>query len=152
MHGPIEDTRYEVAVSASLADVLLALTDFGPMRPLIWPETSDPRVYRIHEVGGTTADVTEGVPQTWSRERYDWSQPGIVTLTQIDSNVSRNGVIRYWLTPSSTGTDIVCERHREFHGLRGRLAGTLMNAVGARILRRQLRSGIERSGRLRQGE
>ena len=150
MHGPIEDTRYELTVSASAADVLLALTDFGPMRPQIWPETSHPRVYRIHEVGEVTADVTEGVPQTWSRERYDWSQPGIVNVTQIDSNVSRNGMICYWLTSSSTGTHIVCERHREFYGLRGRLVGTLMNAVGAQILRRQLRSGIERSGRLRQ--
>lgn len=120
------------------------------MRPQIWPETSHPRVYRIYEVGGVTADVTEGVPQAWSRERYDWSQPGTVTLTQIDSNVSRNGSIRYWLTPTSTGTHIVCERHREFFGLRGRLAGTLMNAVGAQILRRQLRSGIGRSARLRQ--
>lgn len=91
MRGPIEETRYELTVSASSADVLLALTDFGPMRPQIWPETSHPRVYRIYEVGGVTADVTEGVPQAWSRERYDWSQPGTVTLTQIDSNVSRNG-------------------------------------------------------------
>lgn len=150
MRGPIEDTRYELTVSASPDDVLLALTDFGPMRTQIWPETSHSRVYRVHEVGGVTADVTEGVPQTWSRERYDWSQPGIITLTQIDSNVSRNGTIRYSLTPSSTGTQIVCERHREFYGLRGRLAGTLMNAVGAQILRRQLRKGIERSARLRQ--
>lgn len=150
MHGPIEDTRYELTVPASSADVLLALTDFGPLRPQIWRETSHPRVYRIHEVGTTTADVTEGLPQTWSRELYDWSQPGIVTLTQIDSNVSRNGVIRYRLTPSSAGTHIVCERHREFYGLRGNLAGAVMNAVGAQILRRQLRSGIERSGRLRQ--
>lgn len=28
MRGPIEETRYELTVSASSADVLLALTDF----------------------------------------------------------------------------------------------------------------------------
>ncbi len=50
MRGPIEDTRYELTVSASPADVLLALTDFGPMRAQIWPETSHSRVYRVHEV------------------------------------------------------------------------------------------------------
>jgi hypothetical protein len=148
MLGPIEDTRYELTVSASSADVLVALTDFGPMRPQIWPETSHPRIYRVHEVGAGTAEVTEGVPQTWSRERYDWSQPGVVTLTQLDSNVSRNGTIRYTLTPSSAGTHIACVRHREFYGVRGRLAGTLMRAIGARILPRQLRGGIERSGHL----
>ena len=149
MHGPIEDTCYELTVPATPGDVLLALTDFGPLRPQIWPETSHPRVYRIHEVGGDTADVTEGLPRTWSRERYDWSQPGIVTLTQIDSNVSRDGVIRYRLTPSAGGTRIVCERHREFYGLRGRLAGTVMTTLGAQILRRQPRNGIERSVRVR---
>ena len=57
MHGPIEDTRYELTVSASSAGVLLALTDFGPMRPQIWPETSHPRVYRIHEVGEGDANA-----------------------------------------------------------------------------------------------
>lgn len=49
----IEDRRYELTVSASSADVLLALADFGPMRAQIWPETSHSRVYRVHEVGGS---------------------------------------------------------------------------------------------------
>lgn len=47
-----------------------------------------------------------------------------------------------------TGTRIVCNRHREFYGIRGYLAGTVMKTLGAVILRRQLRRGIERSPRL----
>jgi len=148
MNGPIEDTNYELRVPSSAADVLQALIDFGPLRPRIWPETSHPRVYRVHELGTHQAEVTEGVPAAWSRERYDWSEPGVVTLTQVDSNVSRKGTIRYRIMEDGTGTCIVCNRHREFYGIRGYLAGTVMKTLGAMILRRQLRRGIERSTRL----
>jgi hypothetical protein len=45
----------------------------------------------IHEISGTTADVTEGTPAgigiSWERCRYDWSEPGQVTATATDSNV-----------------------------------------------------------------
>jgi hypothetical protein len=62
--------------------------------------------------------------------------------------VSRNGTIRYRIVEGEGGTLIICDRHREFYGVRGRLAGTVMKTFGAAILRRQLRSGIERSIRL----
>lgn len=148
MNGPIEDAHYEIQVPYSGADVLQALIDFGMLRPRIWPETSHPGVYRVHRLGAHEAEVTEGTPATWSRERYDWSDPTVVTLTQLDSNVSRNGIIRYRIVESGDDTLIVCDRHREFYGFRGRLAGTVMKAFGTLILRRQLRSGIERSIRL----
>lgn len=138
MNGPIEDTHYEVQVPSSGADVLQALIDVGPSRARIWPETSHPRVYRVHRIGAHEAGVTEGVPATWSRERYDWSDPNVVTLTQLDSNVSRNGTIRYRIAQGEGGTLIVCDRHCEFYGIRGRLAGTVMKTAGAVILRRQL--------------
>src|SRR5215207_3092558 len=67
----------------------------APDRARVWRETSHPEVYRLHWLGDDQAEVTEGVPFAWSRERYDWSQPGAVTLTQLASNVARNGIIRY---------------------------------------------------------
>jgi hypothetical protein len=148
LNGPIEDTHFELHLRCSAAEALEALNDFSPLRPRIWPETSDPRVYRIHCLGVDEAEVTEGTRSTWSRERYDWSVPGVVTLTQLDSNISHNGTIRYQIIEEEGGTRIVCDRHREFYGARGRLAGTLMTALGAFVLRRQLRHGIERSLRL----
>ena len=145
----IEDTHYDLRVPLSGADVRSALTDFGPMRPQIWPETSHPRVYRVHRLGAQEAEVTEGTPATWSRERYDWSDPGIITLTQLDSNVSQHGFIRYRIVEDGNASVVECDRHREFYGGRGWVAGALMKAFGTSILRRQLRSGIERSIRLR---
>lgn len=102
---------------------------------------------RLHRLGDTDADVTEGLPFTWSRERRDWSQPGAVTLTQLDSNVARDGTIRHEIQPDGSGSRITCERHREFFGLRGRIAGSLMVMAGQWILKRQLRAGILRSTR-----
>ena len=146
--GLIEDTHYDLRVPFSGGNVVEALIDFGPLRPRIWRETSHPRVYRVHRLAAHEAEVTEGTPATWSRERYDWSTPGVVTLTQLDSNVSQNGFIRYRIIEDGDGTLIVCDRHREFFGARGRVAGAVMKTLGAIILRRQLRSGIERSIRL----
>jgi hypothetical protein len=124
MRGPIEATRYRLWIAATPEQVLAALTDFGPDRAKVWRETSHPAVYRVHHLGSTEAEVTEGVPSTWSRERYDWSTPGVVVLTQLDSNVARNGLIRYRIEPDGADSTITCERRREFYGLRGRIAGS----------------------------
>ena len=150
--GPIERTRYVVTIDLSPDEVVRALVDFGPERPEIWRETSHPAVYRVHQVGETDAEVTEGVPFAWSRERYDWSEPGAVTLTQLASNVARNGTIRYEITAEGSGSLVTCTRYREFHGLRGRLAGSLMTIFGARLLKAQFRAGCERWRRRRVGQ
>jgi hypothetical protein len=142
--GPIEETRYELRVRHLPEVVIAALIDFTPRRPLIWPETSHPNVYRLHRLHATDAEVTEGLPFSWSRERYDWSEPGVVTLTQLDSNVARDGLIRYDITPVQEGSRIVCTRSRAFYGTRARIAGTVMTLIGARLLKAQLRRGIER--------
>jgi hypothetical protein len=144
MDGPVERTRYELRIALEPERVFGALVDFGPDRARIWRETSHPEVYRLHWLGDDQAEVTEGVPFAWSRERYDWSQPGAVTLTQLASNVARNGMIRYEVTADGDGSRIACDRYREFYGPRGRLAGTFMLLFGRSVLRRQLRAGLER--------
>lgn len=140
----VERTRYELRSDLPVEQVVAALVHFGPDRSRVWRETSHPRVYRVHRVDDHEAEVTEGVPFAWSRERYEWSTPGVVTLTQLDSNVARNGTIRYTIDPDGTGSRITCDRYREFHGARGRIAGTLMALAGRRILARQLAAGLAR--------
>ncbi len=144
MPGPIENTHYDLTVPFSPEAVLRALVDFSDRRPRVWRETSHPAVYAVHRLGETDAEVTEGVPFAWSRELYDWSNPGHVTLSQLDSNVAREGLIQYRIEATAAGARIVCDRHRRFFGWRGRLAGSVMVLVGERILKRQLRNGIER--------
>ena len=103
-------------------------------------------MYQVHAVGDTWADVTEGVAYAWSRERYDWSHPGVVTLTQLEANIAEPvGTIRYTISAlPDGGARIVCDRYRVFRGPRGRLLGTFMMLFGGRILRSQFRIALRR--------
>ena len=113
----------------------------------MWRETSHPNIYRVHARGDTWADVTEGVPYAWSRERYDWSEPGTVALRQVESNIALpGGTITYRVAARQpSGSHIVCERRRMFCGVAGRLFGTYMLILGPSILKRQLKAGLRRT-------
>ena len=142
-----EHTRWTLRTSLSTTAVIDAPTDFGPDRARIWPETSHPAVYVVHEVGDTWAEATEGVPHAWSRERYDWSEPGRVSLDQLDSNVALpGGRIEYTITGvPGGGSSIICDRRRIFRQTpRGILAGTFMRLFGPAILRRQFEGSLRR--------
>ena len=69
--------------------VLAAGYDFSARRTEIFHAVSIPH-FEVHELGQTTADVTEGTPVgvgiNWERCRYDWSQPGSVKAIVTDSN------------------------------------------------------------------
>ena len=93
-----EITHYALDVAYAPEDVIKTLVDFSDRRPLnrrplIWRETSHPEVYRLHSLTATGADVTEGVPVSWSREQYDWSgaSPLAPTRTPFDVFVLTGG-------------------------------------------------------------
>jgi hypothetical protein len=74
----------------SAETVLEGARDFSERRTEIFPAVQR-RYLKIHELGDVTADVTEGTRSgpivNWERCRYDWSQPGSITATVIDSNI-----------------------------------------------------------------
>ena len=147
--GPTERTHWQLEVPLSPEQVVAALVDFSLRREAIWKETCDPAVYRVHGVGDTWAEATEGVSYAWSRERYDWSQPGVVTLTQLEANIAEPvGTIRYAITAlPDGGARVVCDRYRRFRDPRGRVLGTFMVLFGPRMLRWQFRGSMERVAR-----
>ena len=147
--GPTERTRWVLDYPLPAEAVRDALVDFSPSRELIWKETCDPAVYRVHSVGHSWAEVTEGVSYAWSRERYDWSEPEVVTVTQLESNIAEPvGIIRYTVAGMPNGgSRITCERYRVFRGPRGRVAGSLMVLAGRWILRYQFRIALDRVAR-----
>lgn len=99
-------------------------------------------------MGNSWAEVTEGVSYAWSRERYDWSEPGVVTLTQVEANIAEPiGTVRYSISGQpGGGTRIVCERYRIYRGVRGRILGTFMVLFGPRLLRSQFQVAMQRVG------
>jgi len=139
--GPITAERF-----------IAALTDFGERRPELWPNL-DTKFFRLHELGDTWAEVTEGTDifgGVWARERYDWSDPGIVRLRLLESADFRPGtVIEYRVTPNADGgCHVEVDFQRIAKSLRGRVVGLLVQLAGPRRFSADLRQTFAHLGRL----
>src|SRR5215813_7093367 len=99
--------------------VLAAGYDFSARRVEIFPAVQT-RYLEVHELDEASADVTEGTPAgvgiNWERCRYDWSTPGSVIATVIDSNVYQPGNSSWELraTPADGGSTVEMIWIREF--------------------------------------
>jgi hypothetical protein len=92
-------------------------------------------------MGDDFAEVTEGtnfLGDSWARERYDWSQPGVVRATTIDSNIFRKGSWQITATPRDGGSHVEVINDREMKGLKGGVVGVAMR-LGKPVLTRQLK-------------
>lgn len=72
--------------------IVSMLTDFSERRPDVWSSLWE-GAYQVYSVGETTAEVREGnrSPKIWARERYDWSEPGVVRWEVLESNFCTPG-------------------------------------------------------------
>ena len=75
--------------------VLAAAHDFSERRAELFPDVHVEHL-TVHDIGEHDADVTEGNPMpvfglVWERLHYDWSQPGTVKGTVVDSNLFKTG-------------------------------------------------------------
>ena len=106
--------------------VLDAARDFSERRAEMWPDVHVEHL-EVHEAGDTWAEVTEGNPWplglVWERLHYDWSQPGSVKATVLDSNIFKPGST--WelrASPSERGgSRVEIIGVRRLRGLRGRM-------------------------------
>ena len=90
--------------TATPEQFLAGLTDFGPGRSKIFPNSADGYL-KVHDQGSGYADVTEGSGGVWERLHYDWSDPRRITMTTTDSNLwGRRSGHTYTLTPRPDGT------------------------------------------------
>jgi hypothetical protein len=137
------------ASSAPAEVILAAAHDFSERRPSVWPNVKAGRI-EVHESGSASADVTERLaiaPSFWERSRYDWSEPGLVKQTVIESNVVEPGST--WelraMPHDGGGSDVEMHLSRTFlPTARGRI-GSALNHLGGRrgwssYLRRALKA------------
>jgi hypothetical protein len=114
--------------------VLGALTDFSEKRIELWPNI-DRSYYKVHGLGDTWAEVTEGSKGVWERTRYDWSRPGIVSIQVLDSNAFRAG--SHWLYSAAPlkegGSHVHLEFQRDPRTARGYLLSALLSVLGKKI-------------------
>ena len=131
----------EVTTSATTSltpdQVIAAAADFSDAREKLWSNCKN-KYLQVHDRGADFAEVTEGfrlVTVFWERSRYDWSRPGTIRQTVIDSNVVEpHCTWELTATPSAGGSEVVMRLSREFRAtvtgkvgwILNRLAGTWM--------------------------
>ena len=126
--------------------VLLAARDFSDRRADVWPNVRA-RHLEVHERGENFAEVEEGtwvVGLFWERNRYEWSQPGSVKATVVDSNIFQPGSTWELLaTPRDGGSDVELVLNRGFRsGPKGRIASAVHHTVGKLLWGSFLRRAI----------
>ena len=138
-----------VKAESSLApDRVLALaSDFSERRADVFSAVRLDHM-EVHELGETSADVTEGTPVgpfgvNWERCDYEWSQAGSVKAPVTDSNVYEPGRSSWEITarPAGSGGSVVeMIWIREFkRGARGRSFGLLYRLAGKSLFGRYAR-------------
>src|SRR5262245_44469703 len=120
------------------------LTDFGPGRSKLFGNSADDYL-KVHDLGSTWADVTEGSGGVWERLHYDWSDPNRVTMKTTDSNVwggASGHTYTFTRNPDGT-TDLDAVVVRDGKNLRGRLLGALLGTAGKRVLAKALANTVK---------
>ena len=121
--------------TATPEQFVAALTDFGPGRKELFPNSADDYL-EVHDQGPTEADVTEGSSGIWERLHYDWSDSNRVVMTTTDSNTwGGNSGHTYTFTRQSDGTtDLDVVVVRDGKTLKGRALGLVLAIFGKRVL------------------
>src|SRR6185369_986180 len=105
--------HFKQTTTSTPEQFIAGLTDFGPGRAQLFGNSAD-EYMKVHRLGTTDADVTEGSGGVWERLLYDWSNPLRVVMKTTDSNVwgGRSGhVYRFTRRPDGlTDLDAVVIR------------------------------------------
>ena len=123
---------------------IAALTDFGPARSRVFTNSAA-EYLRVHYLGRSEADVTEGSRGIWQRLYYDWSDPKCAVLTTTDSNVWECGsTYTYTFTRQANSTTAIDFRvAREGKNLKGWALCLLLRTFGRRVLKRAFQYAIK---------
>ena len=105
--------------------VLEAARDFSERRADLWPDVHLAHL-EVHEIGETSADVTEGNPwpigYVWERLHYDWAESGSVRGVVVDSNIFKPGSTWEIYAMAADGmTRVEIKAVRHLKGVKGRL-------------------------------
>jgi hypothetical protein len=136
--------HFEATTTSTPEQFIAGLTDFGPGRSKIFPNSADSDL-KVHAQGPTEADVTEGSSGIWERLHYDWSDPNRVVLTTTDSNAwgGHSGHTYSFTRRPDGGTEVDYVVVREGKNLKGRLLGVVLGTVGKSRLHKAFTNAVK---------
>jgi len=123
---------------------IAGLTDFGLGRSKLFGNSADDYL-KVHSLGTTQADVTEGSGGIWELLHYDWSDPNHVVLTTIDSNTwggASGHTYNFTRHPDGT-TDIDVVVVREGKNLKGWALGLVVGTIGQGVLKKAFENSVK---------
>ena len=136
--------EFEMRSQASPEAVRDALLDFTERRTDLWPGLPADQ-YEVYETGDTWAEIREGYRgPIWWRERYDWSVPGRIQWTAVDSGFGTPGSYVVWeIEPAQGGgstNHILWDRNGKT--VFGKLFVALMALTRGFFIRRSIQMGL----------
>jgi hypothetical protein len=136
--------HFKATTTATPAQFVAGLTDFGPGRAEIFENSSDDEL-EVHSQGPGEADVTEGSAGIWERLHYDWSDPDSVVLTTTDSNTwSNKSGHTYTFKPGPNGTtEVDYVVVRDGKTVKGHLLGLVLGTVGKGRLKKAFDGAVK---------
>ena len=147
--APVPKVELDVETTVPPEQVRAALLDFSPRRPDVWPSI-EPTLYEVIEVADTHAVVREGsrMPggNMWARERYDWSDPQVVTWTVQESNFCTPGsyVSAAIAAAPDGGSRVHIVWNRTPTSIAGRIAASVIRLTGGKPVAGSFRRGMAR--------
>jgi hypothetical protein len=123
---------------------IAGLTDFGPGRSKLFGNSAGDYL-KVHQLGRTQADVTEGSGGIWERLTYDWSDPNHVVLTTTDSNIwgGASGHTYTFTRRPDGATDIDVDVARDGKNLKGQLLGLVLKTIGKGVLEKAFVNSVK---------
>ena len=123
---------------------IAALTDFGPGRSKLFSNSTDDYL-KVHQLGRTQADVTEGSGGIWERLHYDWSDPNRVVLTTTDSNLwgGASGHTYTFTRRPDGATDIDVVVIRDGKNFKGLLLSFVLVTIGRGVLKSAFEKSVK---------
>jgi len=138
------EIRFHQTTTSTPEQYIAGLTDFGPGRSKLFGNSADGYL-KVHHLGRTDADVTEGSSGIWERLHYDWSDPNHVVLTTTDSNTwggASGHTYTFTRKPNGT-TDIDLVVIREGKNLKGRVLGLVVRTIGRGVLEKAFENSVK---------
>ncbi len=129
---------------------MAAMLDFSERRPDVWPNLSA-RLYRVHELGDSTADVTEGTAfrgaDVWERVTYTWTDSAVRSVVAEGTIFEPGGTFELRVEPRGTGSRITVDYDRRSKTAVGRAVGAMLQVTRGAPIKRSFQKVYGKPGR-----